>query len=181
MEERPPVSADLIAHVKSTRQREYGLRVARMSARGEVSGSKTNKLFHHRQLIDPEINETWLLHRNVRTRTRALSWLPTLYGSTVSGEEKSSCVVCDRSWQKKEQFKLKITETKKKARERTNQKSFCGWTGQIKSRWGKERRKVNRKIHSDHVSVCCLLRRLFGFGRVYSSWRCFRARDSLCA
>lgn len=49
-------STHLIAHVKTIR--EYGVRVARMFARGEVSGSKSNKLFHHRQLIDPEINET---------------------------------------------------------------------------------------------------------------------------
>lgn len=87
---------------KKHRHREYGLRVARMFARGEISGSKTNKLFHHRQLIDPEINETWLLHWNIRRRTRELSWLPTQYGSTVSGGEKTVFfrVLCDKSWQK---------------------------------------------------------------------------------
>lgn len=74
------------SHVK--RQREYGLRVIKMFARGEVSGSKSNKLFHHRQLNDPEINETWLLYRSGWQRTRTAVWLQFTgkFGSTVNGE-----------------------------------------------------------------------------------------------
>lgn len=86
------------------KEQEYGLRVARMFSPGHASGTASNELLHHRQLVDLEINETWLPYRHSYKRSTA-RWLQFTgkFGNTVNGEakEKENFVI-EKSWQKTE-------------------------------------------------------------------------------